>query len=307
MTGDDDLTFDAEDAEAGAVKRVSPLVRRLIANNPSPFTFTGTCSYVIGQGSVAIVDPGPLDEAHIAALLDAIRGESVRHILVTHTHRDHSPAAARLKAATGAAILGARPFAPKGGVSEGKGLDAAHDLHYAPDHALSDGERVAGPGYTLETVATPGHAANHLCFALVEENSLFSGDHVMGWSTTVVAPPDGSMSAYMASLEKLRSRGESVFWPGHGGPVRNPQRYMRGLAHHRRQREAAILARIEAGDQTIDEIVAAIYVGLDARLVGAAKLSTLAHLQDLVERGLVTAEGTLDLNGRYHKPPRSNG
>lgn len=304
MSDDDDLTFDAEDAEAGAVKRVSPLVRRLIANNPSPFTFTGTCSYIVGQGSVAIIDPGPLDEAHIASLLDAVRGESVRHILVTHTHRDHSPAAARLKAATGAPIIGARPFAPKGGIGEGKGLDAAHDLAYAPDHALGDGERVAGPGYTLETVATPGHAANHLCFALVEENSLFSGDHVMGWSTTVVAPPDGSMRDYMASLEKLRARDERVFWPGHGGPVRNPQRYVRGLAHHRRQREAAILARIEAGDQTVDQIVAAIYLGLDARLIGAAKLSTLAHLQDLVERGLVAVEGMLDLDGRYHKAPR---
>ncbi|HLJ70662.1 MAG TPA: MBL fold metallo-hydrolase [Roseiarcus sp.] len=304
MSGDDDLIFDAEDAEAGVVKRVSPLVRRLIAGNPSPFTFTGTCSYIVGQGSVAIVDPGPLDEAHIAALLAAMRGESVRHILVTHTHRDHSPAAARLKAETGAAIVGARPFAPKRGAGEGKGLDAAHDLAYAPDHALGDGERVAGEGYTLEAVATPGHAANHLCFALIEENSLFSGDHVMAWSTTVVAPPDGSMSDYMASLEKLRARGETLFWPGHGGPVRNPQRYLRGLAHHRRQREAAILARIEAGDETIDQIVAAIYMGLDARLIGAAKLSTLAHLEDLVGRGLVAADGGVDLEGRYRRDGR---
>ncbi len=299
MNDDDDLIFDSADAEAGEVRRVSPLVRRLIAGNASPFTFTGTCSYIIGRGSVAIVDPGPLDEAHIAALLEAVRGESVRHVLVTHTHRDHSPAAARLKAATGATVLGARQFTLAAAGGETKGLDAAHDLAYAPDHALADGERVVGEGYTLEAVATPGHAANHLCFALIEENSLFSGDHVMAWSTTVVAPPDGSMGDYMASLEKLRGRDESVYWPGHGGPVHNPQRYLRGLAHHRRQREAAILARVEAGDATIDQIVAAIYVGLDARLIGAAKLSTLAHLQDLVQRGLVAAERAADLEGRY--------
>jgi glyoxylase-like metal-dependent hydrolase (beta-lactamase superfamily II) len=304
MNDSEDLIFDSDDAEAGEVKRISPRVRRLIADNGSAFTFTGTCSYIVGQGDVAIIDPGPLDETHIAALLEATRGERVRHILVTHTHRDHSPAAARLKAATGATIVGARPFTPKNPTDETKGLDASHDLAYAPDRALEDGERVAGDGYTLETIATPGHASNHLCFALIEENSLFSGDHVMAWSTTVVAPPDGSMSDYMASLEKLRTRGESVFWPGHGGPVTNPQRYLRGLAHHRRQREAAILGRIDAGDKTIDDIVAAIYLGLDARLIGAAKLSTLAHVQDLAERGLVEAEGAVDLRGRYRRAGR---
>jgi glyoxylase-like metal-dependent hydrolase (beta-lactamase superfamily II) len=301
MNGDDDLTFDADDAAAGKLMRVSPLVRRLIADNPSPFTYTGTCSYIVGEGSVAIVDPGPLVDSHIEALLEAVRGENVRYILVTHTHRDHSPAAARLKAATGATIVGARAFAPSGPAGEAKGLDASHDLSYAPDRALEDGERVAGRGYTLEAIATPGHAANHLAFALIEENSLFSGDHVMGWSTTVVAPPDGSMGDYMASLEKLRAREESLFWPGHGGPVREPQRYMRGLAHHRRQREAAILGRIEAGDETIDTIVAAIYVGLDPRLVGAARLSTLAHLQDLVGRGLVATDGPREMGARYRR------
>jgi glyoxylase-like metal-dependent hydrolase (beta-lactamase superfamily II) len=283
------------------VKRLSPLVRRLIANNPSPFTFTGTCSYIVGAGSLAIIDPGPFDGSHVEALLAAVGDEKVAHILVTHTHRDHSPAAALLKAETGAMIIGARPFAPRDPSGEIKGLDASHDLAYSPDRPLADGERIAGEGYTLEVVATPGHAANHLAFALLEENSLFSGDHVMGWSTTVVAPPDGSMGDYMASLEKLRDRSESVFWPGHGGPVREPHRYMRGLAHHRRQREAAILHRIERGDRTIAEIVAAIYLGLDSRLVGAARLSTLAHLQDLVFRGLVVAEGAADLNGRFRR------
>jgi glyoxylase-like metal-dependent hydrolase (beta-lactamase superfamily II) len=301
MSGDDDLTFDQQDAAAGEVKRLSPLTRRLIANNPSPFTFTGTCSYIVGEGSVAIVDPGPLDKTHIEALLAGTSGETIRHILVTHTHRDHSPAAAALKAATGATILGARAFAPSGPPGDARGLDASHDLSYAPDRALEDGERVAGEGYTLEAIATPGHSANHLAFALLEEASLFSGDHVMGWSTTVVAPPDGSMGDYMASLEKLRARNETVFWPGHGGPVLQPQRYMRGLAHHRRQREMAILARIEAGDRTISEIVAAVYVGLDPRLVGAARLSTLAHLQDLVARRLVAVDGIVDLNAHFRR------
>jgi glyoxylase-like metal-dependent hydrolase (beta-lactamase superfamily II) len=301
MKDDEDLKFDAQDATAGEVKRVSPLVRRLIANNPSPFTFTGTCSYIVGEGSVAIIDPGPNDEAHVEALLEATRGERVRHIFVTHTHRDHSPAAALLKAETGATIVGARAFMPKAPADEAKGLDAAHDLAYAPDRPLEDGERIAGQNYTLEAIATPGHAANHVVFALLEENSLFSGDHVMAWSTTVVAPPDGSMSDYMASLEKLRAREETLYWPGHGGPAREPQRYMRGLAHHRRQRESAILNRIERGDETIAEIVAAIYVGLDPRLIGAAKLSTLAHVQDLEARGLLAADGPAEMDARYRR------
>jgi glyoxylase-like metal-dependent hydrolase (beta-lactamase superfamily II) len=301
MNGDDDLTFDASDATAGEVKRVSPLVRRLIAKNPSPFTFTGTCTYIVGEGSVAIIDPGPLDDAHIETLLTATRGERVRHIFVTHTHRDHSPGAARLKAETGATIVGARAFTPRVPTDEARGLDASHDLAYAPDRPLEDGQRIAGQSYTLEAITTPGHAANHVVFALLEENSLFSGDHVMAWNTTVVAPPDGVMSDYMASLEKLRAREENLYWPGHGGPVREPQRYMRGLAHHRRQREAAILNRIEGGDETIAAIVAAIYVGLDPRLVGAAKLSTLAHLQDLVGRGLIAADGAAEMGARYRR------
>jgi glyoxylase-like metal-dependent hydrolase (beta-lactamase superfamily II) len=300
---DDDLTFDtaADDAAAGELVRVSPRVRRLIAKNPSPFTFTGTCSYIVGAGKVAIIDPGPADETHINALLEAVRGETVEHILVTHTHRDHAPGAQRLKAKTGATILGARPFSPRRADGEAKGLDASHDLSYSPDRVLEDGARVEGGSYTLETVSTPGHSSNHLSFALIEEKGLFSGDHVMAWSTSVVAPPDGSMGDYMASLEKLRARGETLFWPGHGGPVTEPQRYMRGLAHHRRQREAAILSRIEAGDRTIAEIVARIYVGLNPSLLGAARLSTLAHLQDLTARGLVLADGAPDLEARYRR------
>jgi len=298
---DDELIFEGPpQVGAGELVRVSPLVQRLIANNPSPFTFTGTCSYLVGQDEVAIIDPGPLDEAHIAALLRAVDGRKVAHVIVTHTHRDHSPAAARIKAATGAPIVGAHPYRPRPSEAGGfKGLDASHDLAYAPDRALDDGARIEGRGYTLEAIATPGHAANHLCFALREENSLFSGDHVMAWSTSIVAPPDGSMGDYMASLEKVRARDETIFWPGHGGSVREPRRWTRALAHHRRQREASILARVEAGDATAPQIVAKVYENLKPGLVDAATLSTLAHLEDLAARGLVTMEGEFGPSARF--------
>ncbi len=287
----------AAEARSGVVTRLSPLVRRLIAGNASPFTFTGTCSYIVGEGEVAVIDPGPADEAHLARLLAATAGQRVSHIVVTHSHRDHAPGAALLRQRTGAPIVGASAYVPaEGGPS---GLDAAHDLAYAPDTPLKDGERIEGRGFTLETVATPGHAANHLSFALLEENALFSGDHVMAWSTSVVAPPDGNMADYMASLERLRQRDEAIYWPGHGGPAREPQRYVRALAHHRRQREAAILGRLEAGDGAIPEIVAKVYVGLSPTLIRAASLSTLAHLEDLVARGLVVSDGPPGLSARF--------
>ncbi|MGA2042889.1 MAG: MBL fold metallo-hydrolase [Roseiarcus sp.] len=294
-TTDDELIFERPTETAGGEAiQVSPLVRRLVAGNPSAFTATGTCSYIVGGDEVAIIDPGPPDEAHVEALLRAVSGRRVGHILVTHSHHDHSPAAARLRAATGAPVVGARPYRPRAGFEGSfQGLDAAHDRAYAPDRALADGEIVRGRGYTLEAVSTPGHAANHLAFAFAQENALFSGDHVMAWSTSIVAPPDGSMGDYMASLAKLRARGETIFWPGHGGPVREPQRWMRALAHHRRQREASILARIAAGDSQLAQIVARVYENLAPALVGAASLSTLAHLEDLVARGLVVMEGAL--------------
>lgn len=287
----------AEEAPSGVVTRLSPLTRRLIAGNPSPFTFTGTCSYIVGEGEVAIIDPGPANEGHLAALLAAVAGERVSHIVVTHTHRDHSAGAAALQRQTGAPIVGARAHVAREGAPNG--LDAAHDLAYAPDAALADGARIEGRGFTLEAIATPGHAANHLCFALLQENALFSGDHVMAWSTSIVAPPDGSMADYMASLERLRRREEAIYWPGHGGPVREPQRYVRALAHHRRQREAAILVRLEAGETGIPEIVARVYAGLSPALIGAASLSTLAHLEDLVARGLVASDRPPALSAQF--------
>ena len=296
----DDIPYDKQAYKAGEVVEATPLVRRLIAPNAGPFTFTGTCAYVVGRGRVTVIDPGPDDEAHMAAILEATKGEKIDHILVTHTHRDHSPGARRLRALTGAPILGCAPHVTIEHAPSGR-LDASHDLDHDPDEVMQDGQTVRGDGYGLTAVHTPGHASNHLCFALAEENALFSGDHVMAWSTTIVAPPDGHMSDYMASLDKLRARGEAIYWPGHGGPVRDPQRFLRALAGHRRYREGAIMTAIGAGLDTIPAIVAKIYEGLDPRLTGAASLSVLAHLEDLVARGLIDAGGPATLAARYER------
>jgi glyoxylase-like metal-dependent hydrolase (beta-lactamase superfamily II) len=297
---EDDIPFERNfDPKPDEVQQVSPLIRRVLAPNPGPFTFTGTCTYIVGRGEVAIIDPGPDNPNHVAALIDATKGERVAHVVITHTHRDHAPASRALAAATGAAIVGCRPYAPRHANATASGLDSAHDADYRPARILSEGDTLEGPGFTLEAIATPGHASNHLAFALREENALFSGDHVMGWSTSIVARPDGSMNDYMASLERLRARSETIYWPGHGGPVCEPLRYVRALIHHRHQREAAILTRIKAGDTLIPAMVERIYGGLDARLKGAAALSVLAHLEDLVARGVVRADGPLSLAAHY--------
>ncbi|AZG76367.1 MBL fold metallo-hydrolase [Methylocystis rosea] len=280
--------------------RVSPLTRRALAPNPGPFTYRGTCSYLVGNGDVAIIDPGPDDPRHIGALLASIGGERLRYVLVTHTHRDHSPAARALKEATGAIIAGCAPHMPRESQSvDAPNLDAAHDRSYAPDILLRDGDTLEIGGASLVALATPGHTANHLCFALAKEQALFTGDHVMAWATTVIAPPDGSMGAYMASLERLRGRGDRIYWPGHGEPVHDPQRFLRALLHHRRAREAAILQRLELGDETIAEIVAHIYEGVDKRLHVAAAMTALAHLEDLISRDLVDCAGPPGLQARF--------
>lgn len=286
-----------EDAPSGVVQTLAPGLRRLVAPNPSPFTYTGTCSYIVGDGEVAILDPGPEDEAHLQRLLAATKGERVAYVVITHTHRDHSPLAAQLAAATGAEIVGARPHVPRPGAPQG--LDASHDLAYAPARVLGDGESIAFGDHRLTALATPGHASNHLCF--VWGDALFSGDHVMAWSTSIVAPPDGVMADYMASLERLRDRNETVYWPGHGGPVRDPKRYVRGLITHRRQRETAILARLQEGPATIAEIVERNYVGLAPGLKGAAALSTLAHMEDLLARGLAKRGEGAPLEAVYER------
>ena len=285
----------------GAVKDIAPGVRALVAGNAGPFTFKGTMSYIVGSGEVAIVDPGPDDPAHVAALLGAVRNETVTHIFVTHTHRDHSPAAAAIKAATGAKVFAEGPhrLARPLHIGEAHSLDASADLDFRPDVTLADGEIVRGRGWTLEAVATPGHTANHMAYALKERNALFSGDHVMAWSTPVVAPPDGAMSDYMASLEKLKARGETVYFPGHGNAIKDAPAFVRHYIRHRQSREASILHRLAKGESDIPTLVRAIYIGIDPRLVKAAGLSVLAHLEDLVARGLVATDGQPSIAGSY--------
>lgn len=277
-----------EEWPTGTMERVDPLVRRLLAPNPSPFTYSGTQTYIIGNGDVAVIDPGPDLPEHVDALLAALAGERIVAIVCTHTHRDHSPASRRLKAMTGAPIIGCAPLALD---DEGPRADAAFDFDYRPDRVIGDGERLAGNGWTLVGVTTPGHTSNHLCLALPESQALFSGDHVMGWSTSIVSPPDGDMSAYMASLEKLHVRDDAVYYPGHGPAIDNPKRLLRGLIGHRRQREGQILRHVEAGEGDIAAMVAKMYKAIDPRLHPAAERSVLAHLIDLESRGLVLRQG----------------
>ena len=298
----DDIPFNKTfDFAPDTAREVAPGVRAMVANNPGPFTFKGTMSYIIGRGKVAILDPGPDDDAHVAALLDAVRGETVTDIFVTHTHRDHSPAVPKIKAATGAKVYAEGPHRLARPLHTGETgrLDASADMAFRPDVALADGETVSGAGWTLEAVTTPGHTANHMAFAFKESDLLFAGDHVMGWSTTIVAPPDGAMSDYMASLHKLARRTEPLYLSGHGMPVTDAQRYVQFLIRHRQGREASILHRLGKSAADIPTIVKAVYIGLDPRLTGAAALSVLAHLEDLVARGIVKTAEPASIEGTY--------
>jgi glyoxylase-like metal-dependent hydrolase (beta-lactamase superfamily II) len=271
------------------IQPLSMRVRRIMAANPSPFTYTGTQTYLIGTAEVAVIDPGPDDAAHVAAIVSAVAGARIVAIVCTHTHRDHSPAARSLRAATGAPVIGCAPLVLD---DLGPRADASFDASYTPDRILRDGERLTGTGWTLEAVSTPGHTSNHLCYELIEEAALFTGDHVMGWSTTVVSPPDGDMADYMRSLKRLEARADSIYYPAHGEPVTRPQRFVRGLIKHRRQREAQILRLIEGGTGDVAAMVPQMYAGIDERLYPAAGRSVLAHLIDLKQRGRVH-EGAL--------------
>ncbi|WP_159977515.1 MULTISPECIES: MBL fold metallo-hydrolase [unclassified Novosphingobium] len=266
-------------------ERIGPLVRRVLARNPSPFTYTGTQTYIVGEaGEVAVIDPGPDEPEHIAALVEAIGNDRVVAICCTHTHRDHSPAAAPLSAITGAPIVGCAPLVLN---DDGPRADASFDAAYTPDRVLADNEALQGKGWTLRAIATPGHTSNHLCFALEETGALFTGDHVMGWSTSVVSPPDGDMSDYMASLARLYEREQDVvYYPAHGAEVTKPRQLVRGMIGHRRQRERQILRQIESGQSRIVEMVPLMYKGVDERLWPAAGRSVLAHLIDLEKRGI---------------------
>jgi len=274
----------------GTPEQLEPLVRRLLASNPSPFTYTGTQTYIVGQGDgCAVIDPGPNDPAHLDALEAALEGEHVVAIMCTHTHRDHSPGARPLARRTGAPIVGCAPLAFDTG---GPRADEGFDPDYEADRVLEDGEAMTGPGWTLRAVATPGHVSNHLCFALEESGALFTGDHVMGWSTSVVVPPDGDMGSYMRSLDKLYSREQDrIYYPAHGPAVDKPRQLVRGMIGHRKQRENQIMRLLGEDSRSVEALVPEMYKGLDPRLVKAAGLSVLAHLIDLERRGLVVRSG----------------
>ena len=273
----------------GHCEPLEPLVRRVLAPNGSPFTYTGTQTYLVGGADgLAVIDPGPDLPEHLAALEAAIGGTALLAICCTHTHRDHSPAAAPLASRTGAPIVGCAPLAL---ASDEPRADVPFDTAYCPDRVLADGEAIAGPGWTLTALATPGHTSNHLCFALEESGALFTGDHVMGWSTTVVAPPDGDMAAYMASLDKLHARNDRIYYPAHGPAVTRPRQLVRGMIGHRRQRERQILKLLDTRAHLISELVPQMYKGVDERLWPAAGQSVKAHLIDLERRGLVARSG----------------
>jgi glyoxylase-like metal-dependent hydrolase (beta-lactamase superfamily II) len=275
--------------EYGRCDQVSPLIRRVIARNPGPFTYTGTGVYIVGRGEVAVIDPGPDLPEHFEALKTALAGERVSHVLVTHHHLDHSPLAHPLAEAFGAKVYGLPAPAPY--TSDAPALDEGGDDRFRPDVILADGDVLSGPGWMLEAITTPGHTSNHVCFALKEENALFAGDHIMGWSTTVITPPDGDMGDYFASLEKVKARGFDVLWPTHGAPVREVAPFIDAYVAHRRAREAQIVDALSAGFTSIKAMVPSLYAAVDPRLHPAAAHSVLAHMLQLVREGRVVANG----------------
>ncbi len=288
----------------GTLLRVSPLIRRLVAPNPGPFTGTGTGTYVIGRHAVAVIDPGPDCPDHIDALLSGLGEERVSHIFVTHTHRDHSPASRPLQNRTGAPILAFGPH----GVAQRQDLPPAlafgdveegADHDFQPDFTLSDGDIITGKGWELEAIWTPGHTSNHLCFAFGAERALFTGDHVMGWSSSIISPPDGDMGTYMKSLERVRKRQDAVLWPTHGPPIRNPRAHVEALIAHRKSREQGIMSLLRDGTDKVPAIVSALYTNLPKAMHPAAERSVLAHLVDLHDRGIIALNGSFDRTGRF--------
>lgn len=288
------------DFEYGRSDQLSPLIRRVIANNPGPFTYTGTGTYIVGTGQVAVIDPGPKLDEHITAICDALLpAEQISHIFITHTHNDHSPAAVPLKALTSAKICGFAPLATRHH-HDGPQMEEAVDDDYAPDIILKDGDVISNDTWSLEAIHTPGHMSNHLCFALQSEKTLFTGDHVMGWATSVVAPPEGNMHAYMGSLDLLLERDDQRYLPTHGPAIDDPQNFVRAYIAHRRSREAQIVEQLKQGESEIAKIVTTLYVDVDKRLHPAAALSVLAHLEDLQAQGRVNCKTGKGLSGQYY-------
>jgi glyoxylase-like metal-dependent hydrolase (beta-lactamase superfamily II) len=285
------------DFEYGKVDQVSPLIRRVIADNPGPFTYKGTGTYIVGKGDgVAVIDPGPDLPAHLQAILDATAGERISHILITHHHADHSPLARPLSEATGAVVYGCAVKAPI--VEDAVKLEAGYD-RFEPQVSVCGGATITGHGWTMEAIPTPGHTSNHICYALAEENALFSGDHIMGWSTTVVTPPDGNMGDYLASLDLIKARNFATLWPTHGPPITEPGPFIAAYREHRMDRERQILEQLGAGETKIREMVPKMYVGVDPRLYAPASHSVLAHMIELVKSGRVVANGPPGLESEY--------
>jgi glyoxylase-like metal-dependent hydrolase (beta-lactamase superfamily II) len=277
--------------EYGACDQVSPLIRRVVANNPGPFTFKGTGTYIVGRGEVAVIDPGPDLPEHLASILKAVEGERVTHIAITHHHSDHSPLAGPLKAATGATIYGCAVKHHEAEEAGAPRMEAGHDLDFHPDVSLCDGGEISGPGWTLEAIPTPGHTSNHLCYGFKEENACFTGDHIMGWSTTVITPPDGDMTAYLESLERIAARNFTTLWPTHGPPIREVAPFIDAYAAHRQERMDQILLALSQGQATIGELVPRLYADVDSRLWPAAARSMLAAIIHLEHQGEVETNG----------------
>lgn len=292
----------ALDFEYGVVDQVSPGIRRVIAKNPSAFTFYGTGTYIVGSGQVAIIDPGPPDERHIRAVLDAVRGETITHLVVTHTHMDHSPGCRLLREECEAATYG---FGPHGSGHEDDDVvvEEGGDMEFAPDHVVADGESIRGNGWTLRCLHTPGHTSNHMCYILEEEKALFSGDHVMGWSTSVVSPPDGDMESYMKSLRRLLEEDIDTYWPTHGPPITNPTPHVAAFIEHRLQREAQIAEHLKGGIHRIADMVPVMYASVDKGLHPAAARSVFAAICYMVKKGEVTVEGELTEDANFRLSP----
>lgn len=286
------------DIDYGRCDQVSPLIRRVTANNPGGFTFKGTGTYIVGKGTVAVIDPGPLNDAHVQALIEALDGETVSHVLITHCHMDHSPAAAPFKLATGAKTYA---FGPHGAGQMGDNvqIEEGADRAFVPDVEIRDGDILEGPGWTIECVFTPGHTSNHMSFALREEKALFTGDHVMGWSTSIVSPPDGDMATYIASLKLLLTRDDEIYWPTHGAPITDTKPFVQAFLDHRADRERQIIDQINAGRTTIGEMVPVMYAETDKRLHPAAARSALSHLIKMVAEGQVACDGEPSLSSPF--------
>ncbi len=287
--------------EYGRPDRLSPLIRRVICENPGPFTFTGSGTYLVGadDGPLAVIDPGPANGAHLGALVRAVGGARVSDVLITHTHSDHCGGARKFAETVAAPIRAMGPHPVRDKRHDAPALDEGADYSFAPDAVIADGAIVAGAGWTIEAVATPGHLSNHLCFALREENALFTGDHMMGWATTVVAPPDGDMGAYLESLDKLLARDDAIYYPTHGAPIVNPKPFVRAVRTHRRIRDGQILEQLRKGRTRIKDITPAIYADIDKRLHGAAALNVYAHLIRLVKVGAVRCDGAPTMGSEY--------